>query len=248
VVTSPLFLVETGALAGLSPGEELVLDGPEGRHAAGVRRIGPGERVDVADGCGVRAGCTVVEAGRGALRLLIAGVRHEPRPQPLLVLVQALAKGDRDQRAVETSTELGVDEVVPWQSGRSVVVWRGDRALAGRRKWQETSRTAAKQARRSWVPTVSPVVTTTELLARVTAAGLAVVLDGDAGPPLAGVRLPANGEVLLIVGPEGGLAPEESQALVEAGGRRHRLGPQVLRSSTAGPAALALLSGAHRWR
>jgi 16S rRNA (uracil1498-N3)-methyltransferase len=190
----------------------------------------------------------VIDAGRDTLRLLVEGLRHEPRPQPLLVLVQALAKGDRDQRAVEMSTELGVDEVVPWQSSRSVVVWRGDRALAARRKWQATTRTAAKQARRSWVPTVSPVVTTAELLVRVAGAGLAVVLDGDAGTPLAGVRPPTSGEVLLIVGPEGGLAPEESQALVGAGGRRHRLGPQVLRSSTAGPAALTLLSGAHRWR
>ncbi len=247
-MTLPLFLVEAGSLDAVPAGGEVLLAGREGRHAATVRRIGPGERVDLADGRGTRAGCTVIEARRDVLRLLVDGCWHEPRPQPVLVLVQALAKGDRDQRAVETSTELGVDEVVPWQAGRSVVVWRGERGLAARRKWQETARAAAKQARRAWVPMVAPVATTADLLPRVAAADLAVVLDGGAERPLAGVSLPASGEVLLIVGPEGGLAPDELADLVTAGGRPYRLGPQVLRSSTAGPAALTLLSGARRWR
>ena len=153
----------------------------------------------------------------------------------------------RDDLAVEAATELGVDEVVPWQAARSIVVWRGERGEKARRKWQSTVRAAAKQARRARVPEVGALAHADDLVRRVQQAALAVVLHEDAQTPLAGVELPAAGEVLLVVGPEGGVSPEELARLEAAGAVACRLGPHVLRSSTAGPAALAVLSAVARW-
>lgn len=247
-MSAPLFLLPAGALAGLDVGAALPLDGPEGRHAATVRRIGPGERVDVADGAGTVARCTVVRAARDALTLCVDALDVEPEPSPRLVLVQALAKGERDDLAVEAATELGVDEVVPWQAARSVVLWKGERGERARRKWEQTVRTAAKQSRRARVPVVAPLASDADVRARIAAAARAVVLHEEAEAALAGLALPDAGEVLLVVGPEGGIGAAELAGLVGAGAVACRLGPHVLRSSTAGPAALAVLSAASRWR
>jgi 16S rRNA (uracil1498-N3)-methyltransferase len=247
-MSAPLFLLSAGALTGAAVGSRLPLDGAEGRHAATVRRITPGERVDVADGAGAVARCTVVSAVRDALTLQVDAMETLPEPSPRLVLVQALAKGERDDLAVEAATELGVDEVVPWQAARSVVVWKGERGERSRRKWEQTVRAAAKQARRARVPVVAPLASGADVQARVAAAELAVLLHEEADRPLAGLTLPAAGDVVLVVGPEGGIGPEEVSGLVAAGAVACRLGPHVLRSSTAGPAALAVLSAGSRWR
>ena len=247
-MSAPLFLLPPGALTGVDVGSQLPLEGAEGRHAATVRRIAPGERVDVADGAGAVARCTVLSAARDALTLSVEAVDVQREPSPRLVLVQALAKGERDDVAVEAATELGVDEVVPWQAARSVVVWKGDRGERARRKWEQTVRAAAKQSRRARVPVVAPLASGADLRARVAHAALAVVLHEEAEAPLAGLALPDAGEVLLVVGPEGGIGADELAGLVAAGAVACRLGPHVLRSSTAGPAALAVLSAASRWR
>ena len=247
-MTAPLFLLPSGALADAAVGADLLLEGAEGRHAATVRRIAPGERVDLADGAGAVARCTVLAAARDALTLRVDELGTEPQPTPRLVLVQALAKGDRDDLAVEAATELGVDEVVPWQAARSVVVWKGERGERARRKWEQTVRAAAKQSRRARVPEVAALASSADVRARVGTAALAVVLHEEATTPLAGLPLPEAGEVLLVVGPEGGITAEELAGFEAAGAVACRLGPQVLRSSTAGPAALAVLSAAGRWR
>ena len=245
-MTAPVFLVDD--LAGATPGGETVLDGAEGRHAAVVRRIGPAERLDLADGTGRIAECVVARVEGQTLVLTVAAVREEPEPQPRFVLVQALAKGDRDEQAVESATEVGVDEVVPWQAERSIVQWRGERGERSRRKWEQVARAAAKQSRRARVPVLGPTSTSAQVADRLAAAALALVLHEDADLPLAGLDLPADGDVVLVVGPEGGVAPRELAAFEQAGARAVRLGPTVLRSSSAGPAALAVLSADTRWR
>jgi 16S rRNA (uracil1498-N3)-methyltransferase len=251
-VTAPLFLLPAGSLDPVAAGDVVIVDGEEGRHAVQVRRLAAGERVDLADGAGQRAEAVVVEArGRGAgseLSVRVVSRRVEPAPDVRFVLVQALAKGDRDVAAVEAATELGVDEVVPWQAERSVVIWRGERAAKHEQRWANVARAAAKQSRHSRVPVVGSVVTTAELRPRLRASALVLVLHEDAEHPLAGVELPEHGDVLLLVGPEGGIGAEELDRLTEAGAVPVRLGPGVLRSSTAGPAALAVLSAATRWR
>ena len=247
-MSAPLFLLDEGRLRDARAGDEVVLAGDEGRHAATVRRLGPGESVQLADGTGRVARGEVASAARHELTVRVLEVEDRPAPDPRFVLVQALAKGDRDQQAVEAATELGVDEVVPWQADRSIVVWRGDRAARALRKWRSLVRAASKQSRRATVPAVSPPAGRSEVAARVAGAQLALLLDESAESPLVAEPLPTSGEILLLVGPEGGVSPEEAEALVAAGARRVRLGDTVLRSSSAGPAALAALLAATRWR
>ncbi|HSO64225.1 MAG TPA: 16S rRNA (uracil(1498)-N(3))-methyltransferase [Ornithinibacter sp.] len=247
-MTLPLHLLAPESLAGRGVGDTVVLDGPEGRHAATVRRTRVGEHLLLTDGAGLRAEGEVVAVGPGTLDLRVVAVAHDPEPSPRLVLVQALAKNDRDDQAVEAATECGVDEVVPWQASRSVVQWRGERGEKAWRKWDAVLVAATKQSRRTRRPVLAPTETTADLARRVGAAAAAYVLHEDARMPLATVTLPDAGDVVLVVGPEGGVSPEELTALEAAGAVAVRLGSTVLRSSSAGPAALAVLSAMSRWR
>jgi 16S rRNA (uracil1498-N3)-methyltransferase len=231
-VTAPLFLA-----ADVS-GDVLTLGGEEGRHAATVRRLRPGERIDVGDGAGTVAECVVSSVAGSTLTLDVTGRRTEPPPAPRLVVVQALAKGDRSDDAVEAMTEVGVDEFVPWQAARSVARWDAAKALKGADRWRAVARAAAKQSRRAWVPVVAPLATTSDVARRLTDAALAVVLHEESDRPLATADVPNDGEIVVVVGPEGGLTDEEVSAF---GGTPYRLGRNVLRTSTAGVAAAAVL-------
>jgi 16S rRNA (uracil1498-N3)-methyltransferase len=164
------------------------------------------------------------------------------------VLVQALAKGDRDELAVQAATELGVDEIVPWQAARSVSRWDSAKAEKGRARWGAIVREAGKQAHRAWLPDVSPLETTADL-GRRAAASRVLILEPTADVSLTALTFGADGgDIVLVVGPEGGIAPEELEALGAAGATPVRLGDTVLRTSTAGPAALAVVSAAlGRW-
>lgn len=241
-MTAPLFLVAAGALDGVAEGALVRVDGAEGRHAVTVRRIAPGERVDVADGEGLLVRGQVADAGRDGLDVRVTAVESLPSPSPRFVLVQALAKGGRDELAVETCTELGVDEVVPWAAERSVVQWRGERGDKARKGWADTARAAAKQARRGRVPAVADPVDLRGLAERAAGSTCALVLHEAATNPLTTVALPETGDVLLVVGPEGGISDRELDVLAAAGAHPVRLGSTVLRSSTAGAAALSVLS------
>lgn len=218
------------------------------QHAVQVVRIGVGERVLLSDGAGRRAAAEIVSAEKAELTARLLDVESIPEPSPRFVLVQALAKAGRDEQAVEAATELGVDEVVPWQAARSIVQWRDDKERKSRSRWEALVTAAAKQSRRSRVPTVARLARGGALCDRVVTAALTLVLHEEGAEPLAGVDLPASGDVVVVVGPEGGITSEELAALTGAGGTVVRLGQEVLRSSTAGPAALAVLSAVSRWR
>lgn len=248
-MTAPVFLTEPGALDGVAVGGAFLLDGSEGRHAGVVQRRGPGERVDVVDGAGTRLVGQVEQVSPQGVHLRVRDLLVEPVPTPRVLLVQALAKGDRDEMAIEAATEVGVDAVVPWQAERAIVVWRGDRAAKSRARWLGTVRAAAKQSRRAFVPEVETAVDRSALVRRtaqvVADGGAVLVLHEEAEQPLTEVRLPAvgvPGDVLVVVGPEGGITDRERAALVAAGADEVRLGPYVLRTSTAGPVAVALLA------
>ena len=273
-MSAPVFLAEAGDLGSLAPGDTYLLDGLEGRHAGVVQRRGVGERIDVVDGAGLRLTCRVTAVQASEVTLEVVSVEREPSDGVSVVLVQALAKGDRDELAIEAATEAGVDAVLPWQAERSVVVWRGDRAAKSRARWVATVRAATKQARRASLPGVGDVVDAKGLAARtaqvVAAGGAVLVLHEEATLPIAEAVLPAlpvptalgagdqgpsaqagvdrtaspgaPREVLVVVGPEGGISERECTLLTEAGAALVRLGPHVLRTSTAGPIAVALLS------
>jgi 16S rRNA (uracil1498-N3)-methyltransferase len=238
-VSSPLFLVES-----LPSGDAYTLDGPEGHHAAAVQRLRAGEELLLADGRGGTATAVVTAAGRGTLELSITSRGYVPEPDPRLVVAQGLAKGDRGELAVQAMTEVGVDEIIPWAAARCVVQWRDDRGAKAREKWVATAREAAKQARRAWLPVVAgdpaaPSVSTSALAKRLAGAAAGFVLHEEASARLSTVDLPSHGEIVLVVGPEGGIAPEELDAF---GAVAVRLGETVLRTSTAGVAALSVLS------
>ncbi len=225
-----------------------MLLGHEGRHASTVRRLVPGERADITDGSGTVAECVVAAARPGQLELTVLSRRTEARPEPRVAVLQAIPKGDRGELAVELLTEVGADVIVPWAADRCVAIWRGDRAARSRSRWLSAAEQAAKQSRRSWFPEVTEQADLAAAVQRVQAAALAIVLDPAADEPLVRVDLPSAGEIVLVVGPEGGIAPAESDALLSAGAVPARIGPTVLRASSAGVvAAGVLLSRTPRW-
>jgi 16S rRNA (uracil1498-N3)-methyltransferase len=224
-------------------GEEVELTGPEGRHAAVVRRVRVGEVVDLVDGRGTRCTGAVTATGRDTVTVQVQQRVVEPVPAPRLTLVQALAKGDRGELAVELATEVGVDLVVPWRAARCVARWEGERGTKALERWRATAREAAKQSRRAWFPEVAEPVGTAAVAALP---GTLLVLHEQAEAALADV--PLEGNVVLVVGPEGGIGDDELAVLLAGSGTAVRLGPTVLRTSTAGAAAAAVVSArTGRW-
>ena len=239
---APLFLVDD-----LPDAEELLVAGAEGRHAVDVLRLTVGEPVRVGDGRGAVAEGEVLAAGADGLRVRVHARYDVPAQQPELVLVQALPKGDRGPLAVDLATELGVDRIVPWTASRCVTRWREDRVDKGLAKWRAAARAATKQSRRARVPEVTEPMTTRQVCGLLADADLALVLHEQARRPLAGLDVPRTGTVVVVVGPEGGLTDGEVLAFRAAGAHAVRLGAEVLRTSTAGAAALAALSVQTRW-
>ncbi|OIU85037.1 MULTISPECIES: 16S rRNA (uracil(1498)-N(3))-methyltransferase [unclassified Microbacterium] len=221
-------------------GELVRFTGAEAKHASLVRRVRVGETVTIGDGRGVWLEGAAEDVTASQVSVRITERRVHDGPETRIVLAQALAKGDRDELAVQAACELGVDEVIPWQAARSVSRWEGPKAAKGRERWAAIVREAAKQAHRAWVPEVSAVQSTAQLAERAAHARL-LVLDPWTETPLTGIR-PDGRDLVLVVGPEGGIAPDELERLEAAGAERVRLGDTVLRTSTAGPAAIAVLS------
>lgn len=222
-------------------GDTVTLTGAEAHHAAAVRRVRVGEQVTVGDGLGAWVSGEVSSVAPKQVDITLGERQHITEDAPRLILVQALAKGDRDERAVEAATELGVSAIVPWQASRSVSRWDAAKVAKGVARWQSIAREASKQAHRAWVPVVETPVTSAQLSARAETATI-VVLEPSAKTALTALDIPADRDVLLVVGPEGGITQEELDALEAKGALLARMGTTVLRTSTAGPAALAALS------
>lgn len=227
-------------------GARLSLTGAEAKHAATVNRTRPGESVLIGNGRGLVASGEVLVATNTELMIDVEAVSRVDRATPTITLVQALAKGDRDELAIQAATELGVDAVVPWAASRSVSRWEGAKVAKGRERWATIVREAAKQSIRAWTPGVGELATTKQVAALASGARV-LVLEPDAEMPLTAIE-PDGRDLVLVVGPEGGIAPQELAAFRDAGADLVRLGATVLRTSTAGPAALAVLNAAlRRW-
>ncbi|WP_434317497.1 16S rRNA (uracil(1498)-N(3))-methyltransferase [Leifsonia sp. P73] len=241
---SSLYLRED--LADVEVGARLTLTGSEAKHAATVNRTRPGESVLIGNGRGLVASGEVLVATSTELTIDVEAVERVPRAEPPITLVQALAKGDRDELAVQAATELGVDAVLPWSASRSVSRWEGAKVAKGRDRWAAIVREASKQSIRAWTPEVGELATTKQVAA-LAATHRVLVLEPGATDALTAIR-PDGRPLALVVGPEGGIAPQELEAFRAAGAEVVRLGDTVLRTSTAGPAALAVLNAAlGRW-
>jgi 16S rRNA (uracil1498-N3)-methyltransferase len=238
------YLDET--LESAAVGDTVTLTGPEARHAVTVSRLASGERISIGNGAGLVATGCVVRAEHTELAVEVHEVHVTPRRAPAIFLAQALAKGDRDELAVQAATELGVDGVIPWSAQRSIARWEGPKVAKGRDRWSAVVREASKQSLRPWIPDVLDLISTRQL-ARLTEGARMLVLEPSAEAPLSAVA-PDGRDLVLVVGPEGGITPQELELLSEAGAELVRLGSEVLRTSTAGPAAIAALNTAlGRW-
>lgn len=242
-MTEALFLADLDSPA---VGDEVIVTGDEGRHAAIVRRIRKGEVVLISDGIGNAIRGPVLSSDVNGLVVEVAEVLADPVRPVRFTVVQALAKGDRGELALEQLTELGVDEIVPWQASRSIVKWAPDKVERQLSRWRNIVREATKQSRRFRVPRVSPPLTTAELALRIAEPAATLVLHEGATTWIGAEALPAEGEVMVIIGPEGGLTEAELDAFAEAGGRPTLIADAVLRTSTAGVAALAQLQALTR--
>jgi len=222
-------------------GSTIELDGPEGKHAVQVRRMRAGEAIQLSDGQGVRARGSVVEVSGISLKLMVEEVIKEDLPLRQITLVQALAKGDRDELAIQAATELGVTSVIPWQAVRSISRWDGPKQAKGQARWQQIVSEAAKQSLRAFTPGVSNIVDTNQLGLRVKDFDLVLVLDTTATDQLSEISIPKEGKLAIVVGPEGGIDQGELEMLQKSGAKLVSLGANVLRTSTAGPALIAAL-------
>jgi len=242
-MTLPVFI----SSADLQLNQTVVLDGDEGHHAVSVRRIRLSERIELTDGSGRRAVCEVVAVGKKSLDARIKSVQVELKPEVTFTVVQALAKGDRIDLALEILTEVGVDEITPWAATHSIAKW--DSSDKGLLKWQRIVREASKQARRAWIPQISVLHSSRDVAQLLGSADLALVLHESASDSISDLKVPASGSVVIVVGPEGGISTEELTTFAEAGARIVRMGAPVMRTSTAGGVALGvLMSATKRWQ
>ncbi|SDN07260.1 16S rRNA (uracil1498-N3)-methyltransferase [Cryobacterium flavum] len=242
------YLQETLRAAQCRPGQVVSVDGAEARHAVTVSRVRPGDRLRLGNGAGLLLEGTVLTADAAVLTLRVDEASETAATTPRIRLVQALAKGDRDELAIQAATELGVDGVIPWAAARSITKWEGAKVAKGHDRWSTIVREASKQSIRAWLPSVAPLASTKQLaLLAVTTRML--LLDPTATGRLTEVAPPTDDrDILLVVGPEGGISPAELLLLEQAGATQVRLGDTVLRTSTAGPAALAILNATlGRW-
>lgn len=222
-----------------------VVDGDEGFHAASVRRLRPGEELVLSDGAGAVADCVVQSADKRSLTARVLASRTVPPPRPPVTIVQAIPKSERSELAIELATEAGADEFVAWQAQRCVARWDGDRAANGLRRWRAVARSAARQSRRAWIPDVQGPKSTEELCAyladRAADGAVVLVLHESADRALSEDAVAQANSLVVVVGPEGGIGDGEIDLLVAAGARAVRLGPTVLRTSTAAAVALGAL-------
>lgn len=227
-------------------GSTVMLEGAEARHAVSVSRVQIGEWLSVGNGSGLVVSGTVTSATPQELAVTVESVTETAAASPAVWLVQALAKGGRDEYAVQAATELGVDGVIPWAAARSIVKWEGAKVRKGHDRWSAIVREATKQSIRPWLPEVAELASSRILCALAGEARM-LVLDPAASNPLSAITPDAR-DVVLVVGPEGGISPAELELLTAAGAETVRLGDTILRTSTAGPAAIAVLNAAlDRW-
>jgi 16S rRNA (uracil1498-N3)-methyltransferase len=243
-MTAAEFLVTPGEIS--KDTKSFTLEGDEGRHAATVKRMREGEVIHLCDGQGSRAVATVVKVHKHSLDLTIDNFTFEEAPEPRFVVVQALAKGERAELAVEMLTEVGADAIIPWRAEHSIGKWESvDKGLE---KWRRTSRESAKQSRRAWIPEITNLQTTEQVCELMSQAQSVFVLHESADQALAACAIREQGTIMIVVGPEGGISPAELAAFANAGARVVHMGASVMRTSTAGAIAVGgLLMRSQRW-
>lgn len=244
-MVEPLFRFEANEPP--KPGALISLTGAEAKHAISVRRMRVGEAIQLSNGNGLRVRGAVQALAPNELVLQVNDVTVESLPSIEIHLAQALAKGDRDELAVQAATEIGLMGVIPWQSDRSISRWEGAKVAKGVERWRLIAAEAAKQSLRVFEPTISEPKSSAQLANTFEQFDLVLVLDPTSGVGLGDVQLPSSGRILLVVGPEGGISDSELSMFATSGAQLVHIGESILRTSTAGVAAMSAilaLSGA----
>ena len=224
----------------LSPGAHVELPEPVARHAVRVLRLPPGAPMVLFDGRGGEYPAHIERIERDrVMAVLGAWVETERESALAITLVQALQAGDKMDFTIQKAVELGVRDIVPVESRRSVLRLAGERAGKRVAHWQGVVASACEQCGRNQVPLVAPLEKLENWLARPADGVLRLMLAPDAEQTLATIAPAKN--VQLLIGAEGGRDPQEVIAAQQAGFQAVRLGPRVLRTETAGLAALAAL-------
>lgn len=238
-MVEPLFFAAIGSDTVV--GSSFTLGGPEAKHAVSVRRMAIGEAIAVSDGSGIKIRGKVSKLQKETLELSVESIDEILPPNCQLFLVQALAKGDRDELAIQACTELGVFGVIPWQAERSISIWKAEKRQKGQTRWQAIVTEAAKQSLRAFIPKVGEVLDSQELVPALAGFDQVLILDPEATTSITDLTPPATGRVAVVVGPEGGMSEQELESFTKAGFSSVHLGAGVLRTSTAGMAAVSYL-------
>ena len=238
-MVEPLFFAAIGSDSAV--GSSFTLGGPEAKHAVSVRRMTIGESISVSDGSGVKMRGKVTKVKKETLEISIESIEELFAPKSQLVLIQALAKGDRDELAIQACTELGLFGVIPWQADRSISIWKAEKKQKGQARWQSIVTEAAKQSLRAFIPRVEKVLDSQELIPALQVFDQVLILDPEAEKSITEFNPPADGKIAIVVGPEGGISEQELESFRQSGFSSVRLGRGVLRTSTAGMAAVSYL-------
>lgn len=238
-MVEPLFFAAIGSDSAV--GTSFTLGGPEAKHAISVRRMTVGESIAISDGFGVKIRGRVTKLKKETLEISIESIEELLEPESQLFLVQALAKGDRDELAIQACTELGLFGVIPWQADRSISIWKAEKKQKGQARWQSIVAEASKQSLRAFIPRVEQVLDSQELISALRVFDQVLILDPEADKSITEFNPPAAGKIAIVVGPEGGISEQELESFKKAGFSSVRLGSGVLRTSTAGMAAVSYL-------
>jgi 16S rRNA (uracil1498-N3)-methyltransferase len=246
-----LIPLEDGLRAGIESGEPIEIGREQARYLSRVLRLSAGDPVQVFDGQGSRYGARIVQIDAGTCQLRIEQTLPRVEASRLsLTLAQCLSSADKMDWTIEKAVELGVSSIVPLFSERSLIRLDPDRGQRKLQHWQAVVEAACMQSGQDQLPALCAPVTIAKWLAMGPSPGLRLALSPFAETTLVqaieGARLDstraAESPVTLLVGPESGLTPAELERLIDAGFVAVKLGPRVLRTETAGLAALAAIA------
>lgn len=217
-----------------STGAIYEFDGEDAHHAVRVLRMTAGEIFMLSDGEGAWSEVKVFAVKKKSLEVQVLSSGFQEPLRTSITVVQAIPKGDRAKEAIELLTEAGVDTIIPWTSSRSIG--------KGTDKFAITAREASKQSRRLRIPRVVDSASTDQICALIKQSSCTVVFHESAPSALSELKLPLGiSDVVIIIGPEGGITDEELARFSDAGAMLSRMGRPVLRSAHAGIAAVSAL-------
>lgn len=226
----------------LQPGAEISLPDDVAGHLVRVLRLREGEACVLFNGDGLDVPATLTRADKREVRVVLGTPVPVARESPLRIgLIQGIARGEKMDLILQKATELGVAQVHPVNADRTEVRLEGERLAKREAHWRSVMVSACEQSGRAQVPSLSSVATLAAVSAQLPIEGLRLMLDPEGAETLTSLKPAPGAPMLVAIGPEGGWSERDRSQLRELGFRGLRLGPRILRTETAGLAAIAAL-------